>query len=366
MKTLNLYIAKSLLLTIAIAIGILTFVMLSANLFRAFELLARGVPAMVLVRFLVFLLPDMLTYTIPLGMLCSTVLVFSRMSADNEITAMRASGVSLWQIVSPGLVLSIMLSAGCLWLHTTLGPRCRYRADTLKQTEGMKNPLAAIEPGRFVELPGHVIYVGRREGDRLEDIDIFAYDKNGKVTRDITAREGRIEVDAASRSLKISLNDVTVAEVRPDAGKDQDNVIRLVSETLTLPLDYGEQQDRKPLTRKMKYMDVGMMFGRIYVDQAEGRDTTRHYVELHTRMSMALSPFAFLLLGIPFGIRVQRSETSVGLLLSFILAMGFYVFMLLADSVKNQPALHPEVLVWLPNIVYQAGGLWALSAIAKR
>ena len=366
MKTLNAYIARSLLLTTLIGIGILTFVMLSANLIKIFELLSRGVATSVLLRFVLYLLPDMLTFTIPLALLCSAVLVFSRLAANNEITAMRASGISLWQTVSPALLMSIVLSGICLWLHAKAGPECRYLASQLKRTEAVKNPMALIEPGRFVELPGYVICVGKRQGNNLSDIHVCVLGKDGKLSQDITANRGTVSINQDERILELALEEATIASVDLSGKPEQSDLGRFASKTFSFPLNYGEELDKRPLTRKLKYMDISMIFGRIYIDNARGINTTPHYVELHQRLSLALSPFAFLLIGIPFGVRSRRSETSVGLLLCLILALGFYVFLMLADGLKYQSGLHPEFLVWLPNILYQAGGLWALVAIAKR
>ncbi len=366
MKLLNLYITRNLLLTTVAAVCVLTFVMVSANLIRAFDLLARGVGGGVLLSFILCMLPDALTFTIPLALLCATVLVFSRLSADNEVTAMRASGIGLWQIVSPALLLSIVLSGLCLWLNTTVAPIARYRADLLKRDEGVRNPLVVIEAGRFVELPGHVIRVGRRDGARLHDIHIYVLGEDGRVSQDITARRGQVVIDDESRVLELVLEDATIAAVDVDRGSERSVLRRFASQRFSFPLDYGMELDRRPLTRRLKFMDVPMIFGRMSIDSARGIDTTPHAVELNARLAKAMSPFAFLLLGIPFGIRTRRSETSVGLLVSLVLALGFYVFLVLADALKYQPALQPEILVWLPNILYQVGGLWALARIAKQ
>ena len=365
MKTLNRYIGGSILLVTGVSAGVLTFVMLAANLFKAFELIARGVGFTVLLRFLVYLLPDMLTFTIPLSLLCAAVLVFSRFAADNEVTAMRASGISLWQIISPGLILSITLSLLCFWLHTSVGPRSRYRADMLMREEGAKNPVALLEPGRYVELPGYLIRIGDREGSLLKHIRIIVVAEGGRV-QDITARRGRISVNEKERLINLRLEDATVAAIDLRSEETGDAVQRFATREISFPLDYGAEFDRRRLSRKLKYMDMGMIFGRIYLDRTSGVDTTPAYVELHTRMAMALSPFAFLLMGIPFGIRTRRAETSVGLAVCLFLAMGFYAFILLAESLKHQPSFHPELLVWLPNIVYQVGELAALAMLARR
>jgi len=369
MKTLNLYIGRQLLGSSLIAVGVLTFVMLSANLMRAFELVHRGVSLGIIFRFLLYLLPSMLTYTIPMSVLCASVLVFSRLSADNEVTAMRASGVGLWQIISPGLFLSIFLSAVCVILQVQVAPNCKYLADRLKKAEAVSDPLAFLEPGRFVEVPGHIIYIGNIEGRELTDIHILGIDANGKVAEDITARTGQIHLAKAGTTMELALQDATIVTVDPAADEGATpSLQRLSSRDCVLPIDYQDKSKQRKLFRRTKHMDIGAIFGCIRLfSEHGGRDkTTPLYVELHTRLSLAMSPFAFLLLGVPFGIRTKRTETSIGVVMSIILALVFYVFVVLADNLRNESAYHPELLVWLPNIIYQLGGLCALAYTVKR
>jgi len=78
---------------------------------------------------------------------------------------------------------------------------------------------------------------------------------------------------------------------------------------------------------------------------------------------MALAPFSFLLIGLPFGIRSRRSELSVGILLCVLLALGFYAFLLFGDALKDQPRFHPALIIWLPNFLYQFAGLAAIRVM---
>ena len=366
MRILNLYIAKNLLLTTVIAIGVLTFVMLSGNLMKVFDLMARGLPPAVVGRFLLYLMPVMLKFTIPLAVLCASVLVFSRLSADNEVTALRASGVSLWQIISPALLLSMILSAFCLFLQASLAPRCEYLADQLKRTEGARSSVAFLDAG-VVKLPGYILYIGKRDGDRLEDVIIYVLDDDGKVVQDITARSGTVTVDEENQTVNLTFRKFNLNAVDPSA---EEGVFRLhppvAGEGFSIALDFGEALNRRFVTRRAKHMDVGAIFACIRVYAEHGWQITPLYVELHSRMSMALSPLAFLLLGIPCGIRTRRSETSIGLVVSFGLALCFYLFIVLADSLRYEPDHHAEYLVWIPNVLYQLGGLQALRVIARR
>ena len=369
MKILNGYIARNLLLYTLLAVGILTFVMVSGNLFKIFDLVAQGISPVVFGKFMLLVVPEMLRYTIPLSLLTATVLLFSRLSADNEITAMKASGVSLWQIIAPALGLAAVLSGLCFWLATSVGPRCRHAAEQLMRAEAVRNPLALIEPGGFREIPGYLIRVGVKDGDMLGDIHILALDrKTGRPTVDITARRGRVRQNEDQRTLDLELEDATYATMNLDGSipdREASGMDRVAMRRIDFPIRYGAALDAKPVTQKLKYMDLRTMLARIYFDSDAGENVTPHYVALHKRLSMALSPISFLLIGIPFAIRNRRSETSVGLLLSLLLGFGFYVFLVLTDSMDRQTALHPEFLVWLPNVLYQGGGLWALGRIEK-
>ena len=210
MKILNLYIGRNLVANTLLAVAILTFVMLSANLMRAFELLARGISLGLLLRFLLYLIPMTLTFTIPLSALAACVLVFSRLSADREVTAMRASGVSLWQIIAPGLLWSIALCGLCIYLQTDLSPRCRYRAEQLKRSESARNLVRVLEPESFVELPGYIVYVGSRRENVLENVHIFALDSDGRVKQDITASFGSVDILEDSGLITLHLQDTSI------------------------------------------------------------------------------------------------------------------------------------------------------------
>ncbi|MBN2448946.1 MAG: LptF/LptG family permease [Lentisphaeria bacterium] len=370
MKILNSYIAGSLAVTAALAVGVLTFVMTAGHIIRLFDLLSRGVPPAVLGRFLVLRLPDMLRFTLPMALLCATVLVFSQLSADNEFSAMKACGISLWQVIAPGLILSVLLSGVCFWLSTTVAPRCRYAADQLLWEQAAAGSMALLEShDAFIELEGLNVRVERRDGDALYGIHILVQDEQLRLRQTITAREGHIRRDGERGVLELVLQDATFGSVNLEgegAAEDrEEGPGRFATRQITLPLSLGKDSQTRRLVRKSKHMDLPMLFGRIALDSESGVPVTPLLVELHTRMSMALSPIAFLLLGIPFAIRSRRSETSVGLLLSLLLALGFYAFILLTRSLRSEGAFRPELLVWLPNVLYQAGGLRAIAVISR-
>lgn len=366
MRRINFYIGRTLFGTCAMAIAVLSFVMVSANLVRAFDLVARGIAAGAILRFILYLLPYTLQFTIPLALSCATVLVFSRLSADREITAMRASGVSLWQIISPGIILAVLLSGVCFYLQTGLAPECRYRAHLLRSAESVTNPIAFLEPGRSLEFPGHIIYVGDREGSRLRDVELYILDDDGQVRQEIRADTAMVSIAEDSHVIHLHLRDVTMVQLQRDGSGGLSNLYHSAASDTTHAIEYGSRFADRRLARRPKHMDMKTILGTIYIYNRRGEPTGPLYLELHKRMSLAFSPIGFLLLGIPLGIQTKRSETSVGLVVSLLLALFFYIFLAVADSFEGHDRFHPEILVWLPNILYQLGGLAGLHYIMKR
>ena len=225
-------------------------------------------------------------------------------------------------------------------------------------------PFSLLEPGVFTKLSNKCsLRVQKRDGDDLEYIHIQLQNGEGSL-QDISAKRGRIHLDPQSLLINLELHDAIISDIAFGNGYAVAKR-HLSAATITLPIDYGSSQSKKNVTRKPKFMDLKMLFGRMRLMQDAGEDVTPLMMNLHHRLSLSLSPFAFLLLGIPFGIRGKRSELSVGLLICVILALGFYVFLLLAGMLEKKPQFHPELIVWLPNLLYQAGGLVALHKIGK-
>jgi lipopolysaccharide export LptBFGC system permease protein LptF len=113
-------------------------------------------------------------------------------------------------------------------------------------------------------------------------------------------------------------------------------------------------------------MRAADLMSRIRMTKNLNHDTTDLEVELNQRIAFALSPIAFLLLGLPLAIRTNRRETSVGLFLSVILAGGFFLSIIICESFSSKPGLYPQYLLWLPNIVFQTLGAVMTVMISRK
>jgi lipopolysaccharide export LptBFGC system permease protein LptF len=176
------------------------------------------------------------------------------------------------------------------------------------------------------------------------------------------AYKGLLKHQKEQRQFILTLEDANIVVM---SGKDNARADRLKGSG-TFPLSYGDAQASQRITKRRKSLGKSDLFAKIDLLKENGIETMPLYVELHKRLALALSPLAFLLMGIPFGIRTSRTETSVGLVISVTLAMLFYVFIIIAENIQNRPSLHPDFLIWVPNIIYQIGGIIAMKRISKR
>jgi lipopolysaccharide export system permease protein len=103
------------------------------------------------------------------------------------------------------------------------------------------------------------------------------------------------------------------------------------------------------------------------LEQSKDReDDAAFRTEVSKRFSNAMAVFTFVLVGIPLAITAQRKETSVGIALSLIVAFSYFIIIVLTDNVKHKPDLHPEYLIWLPNLVYLTLGGTLFFRLARR
>lgn len=364
MKTLNWYVTRGFLLAFAMAIGILTFGMTGANLVKVLDYVSQGIPFGTFCQFTLYILPIILTFTVPWAVMVAVMLVFGRMSADNEITAMRACGVSILQIVSPIMIITVLLTALCLYLQVEVGPPLLGRSRELMGEAAINQPLAIFEPGKPISYENTIIYIEDKEGENgILGVQLYTLADRSTVAQDISAVRGKVLVDQEQKILTIRLFDCLVTDKKADKTNTID---RFYSNELEFRFYYGKQSNARRLRIRPKYMKLSDLMGMIRLTKQMNKDSTELEVELNQRIAFALSPIAFLLLGLPLAIRTSRRETSVGLFLSVILAGAFFLSIILCESLSSRPYLYPQYLLWLPNIIFQVLGAVMTVKISKR
>jgi lipopolysaccharide export system permease protein len=379
-KTLHLYLTRQVLASLVLTVLVFTFVLLIGNVLKdILPLLMSGQVSVGSVATAVGLLvPFAWVFALPMGMLTATLLVFGRFSADQELTAVRASGISLLALVSPILLLALILCGVSALVNLDVGPRCRVAFTTMRFNFGAKLSAALLPEGRFItDHPGLVVYVGKNRDGRLEDIMILMQDQQTNLERTLMAPRGTMVLNQAEKRVEVTLLDAKSIEANGDT---------ISSQELTIFLDLASQQKAalQPKIDDMTFVQLWselrnlerriqlpVSFKNLTAEQVKERKAlwqeqrkdlmTPIVFQIHRQVSFSFACFGFTLLGIPLGIRVHRRETNVGIAMALLLVAVYYSFILVGQALQHRPEFLPYLIVWIPNFLFQAVGavlLW--------
>ena len=364
-RILYRYLTGQMMAATAGAVAVLSLIIVLGNAFKQiFELLVNDeLPISLIFKMVGLLIPQALTFTMPWGILVAALIVFGRMSQDLELQAIRAAGIGLVPLVAPVILFGLFLSAVCFYNNAVVVPLTLQKFKSVLLDIGRDNPAFLIRAGEAMDrFPGYRIYIGKKNGTDLSDINIWELDPNGVPRRNIRAEKGSLSADLDDLSLTITLQKARQEE-RGENAADL-NGIRAGLSADQLPLKISLRSFLNPDDMKdIRIAGLGDLTNRI-LSPVEGYvDPKQMYpmlTEMQKRISFALAPFTLLLVGIPLGIRVQRKETSVGVVISFFLVMAYYALILLAEGLKNRGGAYPELIVWMPNLLLQGYGFFLL------
>ncbi|MEY2557317.1 MAG: lipopolysaccharide export system permease protein, partial [Verrucomicrobiota bacterium] len=209
MKLIDRYVSRQLIVNLLFAIVVLSFVLVLGNIFRKLLplLVNHDLPVEYLIGFVAYVLPFSLIFTIPWGLLTAVLLVFGRLSADNELIALRSNGVSIGRICIPLVVIAILCTAASVWLNVQIAPAAQEEMRSTVFNLATRNPMALFGSDQIIDqFPGHKIYVGKKDGNKLENIIVFEINEDSMPMKVTYARTGDLEADLPGKRILMHLN----------------------------------------------------------------------------------------------------------------------------------------------------------------
>jgi len=360
LKIIERYVFGAFLSSFVLAFLVLSFVLTIGLLVQIIGYVMDGVPMSLVGEFCMVSLPETLQWSMPLALLVSSVLVFSRLSADSEIAAMRACGVNILSVVKWPALFALLCTMLGIWVNNEIVPRGHEIRRTLKTRVSVRTGLSVLEPGRVIDdFPKVKLYFGRKEGNWLYDLVVLDY-SNAGVDRIVTADKALVTQMGADVNLE--LYNMTV-----DPVDEKHQTMARASRFVYTMKDVIRTSAYVRRTKDFRFFELLRQIRNRFCDTAAARSTgdarlderrrdffmrgaSECKVELNKRFVFALASICFVLVGIPLGIRSQRKESTVGMAISLGVSLGYYVIVILMLSAESMYWLHPELLIWLPVV----------------
>jgi lipopolysaccharide export system permease protein len=381
MNTLHKYLTRQVLASLLLGMAVFTFVLLIGDgLKEILPLLIGGQVGLgVVLEAIGLLIPFFWVYALPMGLLTATLLVFGRFSADQELTAARAGGISLLSLVTPILLLSLFCCGLSAWINMDLGPRSRVEFKKLLFRARADLANFQLPEKQFIrDIPGYIIYVDNNDRGDLRDVMVFILQHETNVTTTIRATQGRLKADPQNKQLIFDLLNPQMVTLMPndrvriDSSKGWTRYIYPLASMESHPYhpaisdmtfrqlsdELNDLNQKLSLPPDLDGTASDTRLGQMEEVEKQRTDLTEPIrVEMHRQIAFSFACFSFTLIGIPLGIRVHRRETNVGIAIALMLVLVYYAFFMLGESLSARPEFAPHLIFWLPNFIFQAVGV---------
>ncbi|MCW9048971.1 MAG: LPS export ABC transporter permease LptF [Deltaproteobacteria bacterium] len=359
------YILKEISIPTILSLIIFTFVLLMGRIPRITELvISKGVPAAEILQLFAYLMPTFLSITVPLSFLLGILLAFGRLSAESEFIALKASGISLYNLIKPVVALAILFVIVTGWITVFVEPASKsaFRGKLFQIASSSLS--VSVKPGVFTdEFDGIVLYT-RGMNERLGIMqDVFISDeRSGTTPATITAKEGRFISDPDQFRLTLRLQDGSIHRHPQNEKQATYQIISFATYDVNIDVSnpLGDDNNRYRKRSELSWGELNHA-----IDNAtQDKNRYRFQAEKHERVVIAFAPLVLILVGIPLGLQSQRSGKGAGFALALVVFLIYYVLFSFAGTVADKGIIPAWSILWLPNLCFLLGGAYFLHRTA--
>jgi lipopolysaccharide export system permease protein len=348
--TLRLYLLRTFLPAFALSISIFSLLMELIDLFpNLWRYLSLDTPILSVFKVMLYYLPTALSSSLPIGILFAAAFSLGRLYADNELTVVFGSGVSLYQFLAPLVLVGMLLSAGSFFFDDaivlpTIREKNRLSREILKQGVSYSNPDVAV-----IAADGGIVY--RAEyyddaGQALTGVTILERDAEGKPMARTEAATARWD------GSKWVFNRVRRFELNADGSwRDQSFGTWTKAGLDEKPETFKRQ------SRDLREYSVEELEGYVEFLRRAGLPYAAALAERHKRYAFAFTPLIVILIAGALGGRFRKNVLLASLLSSLLTATGYYVLQMMTMLLAKTGLIQPWAGAWMPLIIYAGAGL---------
>lgn len=358
MGILDRYIGKQVLLGTMYAVMVLGVVLVLGNLFKQIQplLVEQKAPPELVFRFVLSVLPLSLMFTIPWGFLSAVLLVFGRLSSDQEITSMRVAGLSLVRLSAPVFVIAALLSLASLWININIVPQSKATSINLLYEQAKRDPDSLLKPGiaqgnfKNNAGEGQKLLIEAKSGDWVEGFHFYQLPADGGPGTYVHATRAALSIDEPKSQLRMKLEDAYFESHKKDGTIE----MAFAGNAEPLLIDLKNPRNRRLRASAMTNQEI--------IHQVENNPaftSARKVVfrsEMMRRYSFSMACLSFAFIAIPLGMGKRRKDSSSGLIISLLIGTGYFLLTMMAGQFKTD--FGATAMLWTPNIICVLLGLF--------
>jgi len=359
-KIIHRYIFKEIASSFIIILFILTFVLLMGKILQIMDLMInKGISVFAIAKLIFFLLPSFMLFTIPIALLIAILIAMGRFSADNEITALKTSGISLMQIYYPVAIVSLITFIITIIVGYFLVPQSNFATKRLLFTIAQQNANIGIKEKVFnSDFKGFLLYAENIPVDKNYMEGVIVSDNRiiGEQNT-ILAKKAFLVSDPESMTVKLKLENGSIHTVSSDLKNYRKIDFNSYDIKLDLSTALANLDESSKSSTEMTMTELLEKMKKPGLDKAAISELA---IEVHKKLSIPLSCIFFGLLALPLGIKSHRAIKSRGFAVGIIVVSVYYLLRIGGEALVETGHLSPEVGVWTPNFIFALLGIYLL------
>jgi len=357
-KIISRYIFREIAVPFFIILFVLTFVLLMGKILQIMDLMVnKGIRVWDIAHLIILIMPNFMLFTIPIALLVSILIAMGRFSADNEITAIKASGVSLIEIYYPVAFASLLAFICTIVIGFYLVPQSNFATKRLLFELASQNASIAIKEKVFnADFKGLLLYADKipADGEYMEGVIISENRIIGEQNT-ILAKRAYLVADSKLMILKLRMENGSIHTVSPDLKNYRKVDFKSYDINLDLSTTLASLTNEHKSSTDMTLTELLERMKKPGLDGAAVRELA---IEAHKKFSIPLACLIFGLLALPLGITSHRAVKSRGFAVGIMIVTAYYLLRIGGEALVENGRLAPVIGVWMPNFVFAVLGIY--------
>jgi lipopolysaccharide export LptBFGC system permease protein LptF len=324
----------------------------------------RGLELGDLVKMILYVLPTLMIYTIPVALLFATLAAYAQLSQDCEVIAMKAAGIPIRKIFAPAILMGVAASTLLLALCVEVSPWARRELKIFVINTVLAKPTLMLREQAWTpEVDSMRIFVGEvNESDMtLKDVNVVV-NKEDEPRRTIVAESEGISVDGETKKIFLELNQGSIHEYDSERPDEYSTVM---FSSLVIPVSigsidryirYSERYENLDGIRK-KELSLRELIRKISNPATTTQERRDLIGQIGKRTALAFMPLTFVLIGAPLGIIPYKTRRFYGLAVCMLLLAAYYALLMLGEGLSDKGLIHPLLAMWIPNLLLGVAGV---------